>query len=85
MDPDSPALGSKSSRNFTIFKDGFPEEWIKWVMAFCEIDNLNSLKEPADNIRLFRNLLRVKTYFALTIILGEGWRQKTQMSRRMNS
>jgi hypothetical protein len=34
MDPDNPA--SKYSRQFTIFKDGCPEEWIKWVMEFHE-------------------------------------------------
>jgi hypothetical protein len=25
---------SKYSRKFSIFKDGFPEEWMKWVMTF---------------------------------------------------
>jgi hypothetical protein len=35
MDPDKPA--SKYSRQFAIFKDGYPEEWIKWVMVFREI------------------------------------------------
>jgi hypothetical protein len=34
IDPDNPASGSKHSRQFAIFKDGCPEEWIKWVMAF---------------------------------------------------
>jgi hypothetical protein len=37
MDPDNPAWGSKYSRQFAIFKDGCPEDWIKWVMAFREI------------------------------------------------
>jgi hypothetical protein len=37
IDPDNPA--SKYSRQFDIFKDRsrVPEDWIKWVMAFCEI------------------------------------------------
>jgi hypothetical protein len=26
-----------------------PEDWIKWVMAFCEIENLMPIREPADN------------------------------------
>jgi hypothetical protein len=34
-----------------------PEEWIKWVMAFREIENLMPMKEPADKTRMFRNLL----------------------------
>jgi hypothetical protein len=48
MDPDNPASGSKYSRKFAIFKDGFPEDWIKWVMAFREIENLMLMKKPAD-------------------------------------
>jgi hypothetical protein len=39
MDPDNPALGYKYSRQFAIFKDGCPEDWIKWVMAFHKIEN----------------------------------------------
>jgi hypothetical protein len=60
MDPDNPALGSKYSRQFAIFKDGcrIPEDWIKWVMAFRKIENLMSMKEPADKTRIFRTLLK---------------------------
>jgi hypothetical protein len=42
MDPDNPA--SKYSRQFAIFKDVFLEEWIKCVMAFCDIENLMPMK-----------------------------------------
>jgi hypothetical protein len=60
MDPDNPALGSKYSRQFAIFKDGcrVPEDWIKWVMTFREIENLMPMKEPTDKTRMFRNLLK---------------------------
>jgi hypothetical protein len=34
-----------------------PEDWVKWVMAFREIDNLMPMKEPADKTRMFRTLL----------------------------
>jgi hypothetical protein len=59
MDTDNPASGFKYSRQFAIFKDGYrvPEDWIKWVMAFCEIENLMPMKEPADKTRMFRSLL----------------------------
>jgi hypothetical protein len=67
MDPDNPAWCSKYSRQFAIFKDGcrVPEEWIKWVMAFREIENLMPMKEPADKTRMFRTLLKgqVLSYF----------------------
>jgi hypothetical protein len=68
MDPDKQAwvskyswqtaLGSKYSQKFAIFKDGFPEDLIKWVMASREIENLMPMKEPADKIRMFRTLLK---------------------------
>jgi hypothetical protein len=44
MHPVNPA--SKYSQKFAIFKNGFrvQEEWIKWVMAFREIENLMPMK-----------------------------------------
>jgi hypothetical protein len=58
MHPDNSDSGSKYSRQFAIFKDGCPEDWIKWVMAFHEIEILMLMKEPADKIRMFRTLLK---------------------------
>jgi hypothetical protein len=46
MDPDNPA--SKYLQQFSIFKDGCPEDWIKWVMDFCKIEILIHLKDPVD-------------------------------------
>jgi hypothetical protein len=34
------------------------DELIKWLMSFREIENLISLKEPDDKIRMFRTLLK---------------------------
>jgi hypothetical protein len=34
------------------------EDWIKWVMAFREIENLMPMKEPADKTRMFLTLLK---------------------------
>jgi hypothetical protein len=60
MYTDNPALDSKYSRQVAIFKNGcrVPEDWIKWVMAFREIENLMPMKEPADKTRMFRTLLK---------------------------
>jgi hypothetical protein len=60
MDPENPAGGFKYSRLFDIFKDGcrVPEEWINWLMAFREIENLMPMKEPADKTRIFQTLLK---------------------------
>jgi hypothetical protein len=35
-----------------------PEDWIKWVMAFREIENLMPMKEPVDKTKMFRTLLK---------------------------
>jgi hypothetical protein len=56
MDTDNSA--SKYSRKFAIFKDGCPEDWIKGVMAFREIENLMPMKEHSDRTRRFRTLLK---------------------------
>jgi hypothetical protein len=60
MVPDNPALNFNYSWQFSIFKDGcrVPEDWIKWLMAFREIENLMPLKEPADKTRMFQTLLK---------------------------
>jgi hypothetical protein len=46
-------------------QDGCPEEWIKWMMAFREIENLMPTKEPADKTRMFWTLLKCQalSYF----------------------
>jgi hypothetical protein len=36
----------------------YPEDWIKWLMAFREIENLMPMKDPADKIKMFRTLLK---------------------------
>jgi hypothetical protein len=58
IDTENLALDSKDSQQSTIFKDGCPEDWIKWVMAFREFENLIPMKEPADNTKMFRTLLK---------------------------
>jgi hypothetical protein len=58
MDPDNQASGSKYSRHFSTFKDGFPEEGMKWVMSFLEIKNLMPLEKPSDKTRMFLTLLK---------------------------
>jgi hypothetical protein len=35
-----------------------PEDWIKWVMAFREIENLMPMKEPTEKNRMFWTLLK---------------------------
>jgi hypothetical protein len=58
MVSDNLALDSKYSRQFAIFKDGCPKDWITWVMAFREIENLIPMKEPSEKTRIFWTLLK---------------------------
>jgi hypothetical protein len=58
MDQDNPALDSKYSQQFSIFMDGFSEEWIMCVMAFRQIEKLIPLKVPADKTWVFWILLK---------------------------
>jgi hypothetical protein len=70
IDPDNPVWVYKCSRQFYDLKDGCPEEWIKWVMAFREIENLMPKKEPADKTRMFQILLKGQalSYFEHNLI-----------------
>jgi hypothetical protein len=45
---------SKYSRQFAFFKDENPEDWIKWVIAFREIENLLPMKELLKRPGCFR-------------------------------
>jgi hypothetical protein len=65
MDPDKPESGSKYSQLFVILKVGCPEDWVKWVMAFREIENMMPMKESVDKTRIFWTLLKVQalSYF----------------------
>jgi hypothetical protein len=63
IDPANPA--SKYPSQFITFKDGCQEEWIKWLMALREMENLMAFKESADKTKMFRTLLKGQalTYF----------------------
>jgi hypothetical protein len=56
MDPGN--LASKYARHFIIFKDGCAEDWVKWIMAYREVENFITLKEPADKSKMVRTLLK---------------------------
>jgi hypothetical protein len=51
MDPDNTA--SKYSQKFAFFKDICLEKWIKWVMAFHDMEDLTRKKEPEYKTRMY--------------------------------
>jgi hypothetical protein len=56
MDPSNPAF--KYSRHFMIFKEGGAEDWMKWLIGYCEVENLMSISEPSDKSKMLRTLLK---------------------------
>jgi hypothetical protein len=41
-----------------IFKDGCAEDWVKWLMAYHNIESLMDLNEPAHKSKMVRTLLK---------------------------
>ena len=73
VDPENPA--SCYSKEFLIFKDEFPEEWIKWLMGHCNIEVMMPLREPGERAKMIRTLLKGQALAQFDYHLG----------RRLNS
>jgi hypothetical protein len=56
IDPENPA--SRYSKEFLIFKDGCPEKWIKWLMAYRDLEGMMPLKETSERTKMIRMLLK---------------------------
>jgi hypothetical protein len=56
VDPKNSA--TKFSREFLIFKDGFPEDWIKWLMGYRDLEMMMPLREQSDKSKMLRTLLK---------------------------
>jgi hypothetical protein len=46
VDPSNPV--TQFSKEFLIFKDGSPEEYIRWLIGYRDWELLMLLKEPTD-------------------------------------
>jgi hypothetical protein len=56
VDPSNPV--SRFSKEFYIFKDGCPEEYIRWLMGYCDLELLMPLKEPSDRTKMLCMMLK---------------------------
>jgi hypothetical protein len=56
VDPSNPA--TRFSKEFFIFKDGSPEEYIRWLMGYRDLELLMPLKEPSDRTKMLRTMLK---------------------------
>jgi hypothetical protein len=52
----------KESRHLAIFNDRCPEDWIKWLITFFDIENLIPLKGPADKPTMLRKIVKESGY-----------------------
>jgi hypothetical protein len=75
------AEAGKYSRHFSIFKNGCPKNWIKWLMGFYEIKILMPLKAPVEKVNMLCTLLKgqalshfeyngILSYIFWTAVLG---------------
>jgi hypothetical protein len=51
---------TKFSKEFLIFKDRCPEDWIKWFMGYCNLEMMMPLREPSDKSKMLLTLLKGK-------------------------
>jgi hypothetical protein len=56
IDPENPA--SRYYIEFIIFKSGHPEDWMKWLMGYSDLEVMMRLKETAEMTKMFRKLLK---------------------------
>jgi hypothetical protein len=56
VDPKNSA--TKFSKEFLIFKDGGPEDWIKWLMGYRDLEMMMPLREPSDKSKMLQTLLK---------------------------
>jgi hypothetical protein len=54
VDPSNPA--TRFSKEFFVFKDGSPEEYIRWLMSYCDLELLMPLNEPSDRTKMLRTM-----------------------------
>ena len=56
VDPSNPA--TRFSKEFFVFKDGSPEEYIRWLMGYRDLELLMPMKEPSDRTKMLRTILK---------------------------
>jgi hypothetical protein len=60
VDPSNPA--TRFSKEFFIFKDRSPEEYIRWLIGFRDVELLMPLKEPSDRTKMLHTMLKGRAH-----------------------
>jgi hypothetical protein len=53
-----PTLQPDFPRSSSFFKDGSPEEYIRWFLGYCDLELLIPLIEPSDRTHMLRTMLK---------------------------
>ena len=56
VDPSNPEIWF--SKEFFIFKDGSPEEYVRWLIGYRDLELLMPLKEPSDRTKTLHTMLK---------------------------
>ena len=56
VDPSNPA--TRFFKEFIIFKNGSPEEYMRWLIGYRDLELLMPLKEPSDRTKMLCNMLK---------------------------
>jgi hypothetical protein len=56
VDPSNPA--TRFSKKFFVFKDGSPEEYIRWLMFYRDLELLMPLKEASVRAKMLHTMLK---------------------------
>ena len=76
VDPSNPA--NQFSKEFIIFKDGSPEEYIRWLIGYRDLELLMPLKDPSDKTKMLRTMLKGRSLsLSLSIIFQKDVVVKT--------
>jgi hypothetical protein len=66
VDPSNPA--TRVYKEFFVFKDGSPEQYIRWLMGYRDLELLMPLKEPSDRTKMLCIMLKGRALSLLSII-----------------
>jgi hypothetical protein len=56
---------------FIVFEDGCPEEWIKWLMGYRDLEVMMPLRETSERTKMLQTLLKGRALAQFAYHLGK--------------
>ena len=83
VDPSNAA--TRFSKEFFIFKDESPEDYIRWLIGYRDLELLMPLKEPSERTKMLRTMLKGRSLsLSLSIIFQKDVVVKTLRYQTMS-